>query len=49
VAKEFEDRYTELFGCNPGVYPFRYLGIPMHHRKLKNSDWKIIEDIFEKS
>ena len=31
-AKEFEEEYIELFGCNAGQYPFRYLGIPMHHR-----------------
>ena len=31
-VKEFEDEYIELFGCNAGEYPFRYLGIPMHHR-----------------
>jgi hypothetical protein len=31
-----------------GEYPFRYLGIPMHHRKLVNSDWKMIEERFEK-
>jgi hypothetical protein len=34
VAKDFENQYTELFGCNSGEYPFNYLGIPMHHRKL---------------
>ena len=31
-AKEMEDEYTTLFGCNAGEYSFRYLGIPMHHR-----------------
>jgi hypothetical protein len=37
-AKEFQDEYNELFGCNAGEYPFRYLGIPMHHRQLLNSE-----------
>ena len=37
-AKDFEDQYTELFGCKLGEYPFRYLGIPMHHKTLRNSD-----------
>lgn len=27
--------------------PFRYLGIPIHHKRLKNSDWTV-EDRFEK-
>jgi hypothetical protein len=31
-----------------GSFPFRYLGIPMHHRKLKNLDWKEVEERFEK-
>lgn len=33
-----QDHYMEIFGCNIGEYPFRYLGIPMHHRKLLNSE-----------
>jgi hypothetical protein len=30
------------------LIPFRYLGIPMHHKKINNADWKIIEEKFEK-
>ena len=47
-AKELESDYMQLFGCEPGVLPFTYLGIPIHYRKLKNSDWKVVEDRFEK-
>jgi len=47
-AAEEEDRYHQLFGCKKGNYPFKYLGIPMHVRKLNNSDWKVIEAKFEK-
>jgi hypothetical protein len=47
-AKEFQDEYMKLFGCNAGEYPFRYLGIPMHHRQLLNSEWRQIEKHFEK-
>jgi hypothetical protein len=43
-----EEFYTSLFGCNKGTYPFRYLGIPMHHRQLLNSEWKKVEEHFEK-
>jgi len=43
MAKEMEQYYTTLFGCNAGVYPFRYLGIPMHHRQLLNSEWRKVE------
>lgn len=39
-AKEFENQYMKLFGGDTGEYPFRCLGIPMHHIKLHNKDWK---------
>jgi hypothetical protein len=46
-AKEMEEFYTSLFGCNKGTYPFRYLEIPMHHKQLLNSEWKKVEERFE--
>ena len=47
-AKEAESEYTQLFGCELGSLPFTYLGIPIHFRKLRNGDWKVVEDRFEK-
>jgi mannosylglycoprotein endo-beta-mannosidase len=47
-AKEVEDQYRDLFGCEAGSLPFRYLGIPIHYRKLTNGEWKSVEDRFEK-
>ncbi|WVZ53969.1 hypothetical protein U9M48_004850 [Paspalum notatum var. saurae] len=47
-AKEWESQYSNLFGCKVGSYPFRYLGIPMHFRKLNNKDWKMIEERIER-
>ena len=47
-AKEMEHQYSQLFGCQSGMYPFRYLGIPMQFRKLRNADWRIVEEKFEK-
>jgi hypothetical protein len=47
-AKKSEQQYAEHFGCKPGSTPFKYLGIPMHHRKLSNADWQIVEDRFKK-
>jgi uncharacterized protein involved in cysteine biosynthesis len=46
--KDNELQYELLFGCKKGSYPFRYLGIPMHYRKLYNSEWKMIEERIEK-
>ncbi|WVZ57602.1 hypothetical protein U9M48_007966 [Paspalum notatum var. saurae] len=45
---ECETAYSELFGCGSDSFPFRYLGLPMHYRKLKNSEWKHLEERFEK-
>ena len=42
-AKDLEDQYRQIFGCEAGVLPFKYLGVPIHHRKLKISEWYPIE------
>ena len=47
-AKEVQEEYQTIFGCEVGTLPFRYLGIPIHYRKLLNKEWKMIEDRFEK-
>jgi len=47
-AKDHEEFYSRLFGSVVDKYPFRYLGIPMHFRKLFNKDWKAIEERIEK-
>jgi hypothetical protein len=38
-----------LFGCEEGAFLFKYLGISIHFRKLKNGEWKPIEDRFEEN
>jgi hypothetical protein len=47
-AKYVEEDYKLLFGCESGSYPFKYLGIPIYYRKLKNGEWKPVEDRFER-
>ncbi|WVZ51124.1 hypothetical protein U9M48_002300 [Paspalum notatum var. saurae] len=47
-AKEHATLYADSFGCKLGSYLFRYLGLPMHVKKLRNKDWKLIEDRIEK-
>ena len=47
-AQLVEEEYRQLFGCEIGSLPFKYLGIPIHHKKLKNGEWKPVEDCFEK-
>jgi hypothetical protein len=39
---------SNIFGCKFGSLPVKYLGIPMHVRKLNNRDWKMIEKRIEK-
>jgi hypothetical protein len=39
--------YKEIFGCEVGSLPFKYLGIPIHYRKLKNLEWNPVENHFE--
>ena len=48
AAKDEEHTYKQLFGCELGALPFSYLGIPIHHRKLSNKEWKCIEERIEK-
>jgi hypothetical protein len=48
AAKDHKEEYTQIFGCGMDSFPLRYLGIPMHHRKLRNLDWKEVEERFEK-
>jgi hypothetical protein len=47
-AKQDEQSYINLFECEAGSFPFRYLRIPIHFRKLKNAEWKLLKDHFEK-
>ncbi|WVZ49290.1 hypothetical protein U9M48_000659 [Paspalum notatum var. saurae] len=47
-GKGYVEHYSCIFGCGLGNLPFRYLGIPMHHKRLNNKDWKQVEDSFKK-
>jgi hypothetical protein len=47
-SKDYELQYERLFGCKKGTYPFKYLGIPIHYRRLNNKDWAMIEERIEK-
>jgi hypothetical protein len=43
LSEEEENSYLSLFGCREGSYPFKYLRIHMHFRRLSNNDGKVIE------
>ena len=46
--KSMSSNTHSFFGCQSGNCPFRYLGIPMHFKKLRNSDCHGIVERFEK-
>ena len=46
-AKDDVEQYKEIFGCEVGALPFKYLGIPIHYRKLLNYEWYPVETRFE--
>jgi hypothetical protein len=46
--KTTQEDYRNLFGCEIGSFPVRYLAIPIHFRKLRNGEWKPMEDRFER-
>jgi hypothetical protein len=48
AAKGLELEYSDIFGCGVGSFPFKYLGIPIHHRKSSNTEWRVIEERFQK-
>jgi hypothetical protein len=33
-VKEMEQLYMQIMGCEAGVLPIKYLGIPVHYRTL---------------
>ena len=43
-----KDIYAQIFTCKVGDFPFRYLGVPMHYKRLANSDSKEAEERVEK-
>jgi hypothetical protein len=46
-AQDHTQLYAELFGCNQGQFPIRYLSIPIHFQRLTNIEWKIINEILQ--
>ena len=43
-AQDDVSLYAELFGCGQGQFPIKYLGIPIHYRRLTNAEWKPVEE-----
>jgi hypothetical protein len=43
-AQDEASLYTDLFGCEQGQFPIRYLGIPNHYWSLTLAEWKIVKE-----
>jgi hypothetical protein len=39
---------AQLFGCKISTLPIKYLGVPLHWKKLRHTDWKILINKIEK-
>ena len=40
--------YADMFNCQAGVLPLKYLGVPVTFANLKNVDWDFVDAIFFK-
>src|SRR3954468_17744746 len=40
--------YADLFGCAHGQFPIKYLGIPIHYRRLTIAEWKHVEKMLQR-
>jgi hypothetical protein len=40
--------YAETFNCQIGVFPIKYLGVPISVGRLQVVDWKKLEEKLEK-
>jgi hypothetical protein len=47
-AKYEVTAYANLSGCGQGQFPMRYLGIPIHYRRLTLAEWKLVEERLQK-
>jgi hypothetical protein len=41
-AQDEVNAYADLFSCGQGLFPMRYLGIPIHYRRLTLAEWKLV-------
>ena len=39
-------KYSEMFNCDIGSFPIKYLGVPVSYTGLKSCDWMFVDDKF---
>ena len=40
--------YANIFNCQTGHFPMKYLGVPVSYSTLRNLDWNFVDDKFLK-
>lgn len=38
--------YADMFNCQIGLFPIKYLGMPVSHSRLKCSNWVFVDNKF---
>jgi hypothetical protein len=41
--------YAEIFNCQIGLFPIKYLGVPVSPSRLRVADWKNLEEKHDKN
>lgn len=44
VDEEESHRIAHVFACPIGIFPFKYLGISLHHDRLRRDDIQLLID-----
>ena len=39
---------ADIFSCKTSTFPIKYLGLPLHDRKLSVSDWRFLVEKIDK-
>ena len=47
-AKSERNLYQEIFTCALGEMPLKYLGLPVHNKRIGNSMWRDVTENIEK-
>jgi hypothetical protein len=46
--REEIESFAMIFGCHVGEFPIKYLGIPLHHNKLRREDLQPVDKIIKR-
>ena len=44
VEEEVAQMFSQILSCRIGAFPLKYLGVPLHHSKLRKEDLQPLVD-----